>query len=145
MASPESPRELKNILINPSFQIKLLSYFAGLFFLTTASLYGTLYLFIWRFKEKALKVGIPEGHVFFDFLSYQQHDLNNLFMILVAVNFVILLLVGFILSHRIAGPIHKLKRHLGQQAPASEPFKLREHDFFRELEPIVQQLKDREK
>jgi hypothetical protein len=143
MANHESPREIKNYLINPPFQLKLLGYFAVLFVITTLSLYSTLYLFFWRFKEKALKVGIPEGHVFFEYLTYQQSDMEQLFIGLAALNLFLLLAAGLILSHRIAGPIHKLKRHLRKEASPSEPFKLRENDFFRELEPIVNDLKEK--
>lgn len=143
MSKYEYPRELKNYLINRPFQLKLLGYFAVMYVITTLSLYSTLYIFFWRFKEKALKVGIPEGHVFYDFLNYQKTDMDQLFIGLAALNFLVLLSAGLILSHRIAGPIHKLKRHLRLDAPPSEPFKLREGDFFRELEPIMKDLKEK--
>jgi hypothetical protein len=143
MSKHEHPRELKNYLINSAFQLKLLGYFAVMYIITTLCLYSTVYLFFWRFKEKALKVGIPEGHVFFDFLTYQKTDMDQLFLGLAALNFFVLLAAGLILSHRIAGPIHKLKIHLRLEAPASEPFTLRENDFFRELEPIMKDLKEK--
>ncbi len=143
MSNYEHPRELKNYLINSPFQLKLLSYFGVMYIITTTCLYSTLYIFFWRFKDKALKVGIPEGHVFFDFLKYQKTDMDQLFLGLAALNFLVLLTVGLILSHRVAGPIHKLKRHLRLEAPPSEPFKLREDDFFRELEPIMKDLKEK--
>ena len=62
------PRQLKNIIINPRFQFKFLSYFVVLFFISTITLYSTTFLFFWRMKEKALNVGIPDGHIFFQFL-----------------------------------------------------------------------------
>jgi len=141
----ESPRQLKNILINPKFQFKLLSYFVVLFFITTISLYSTTFLFFYRMKEKALNVGIPTGHVFFKFLGNQKHDLDTLFIGLAAFNFFLLIGVGFILSHRIAGPIFKLKKQLSQISEDPTEFKLRESDFFQELEPLVNDLKDKTK
>lgn len=139
------PRQLKNILINPRFQIKFLSYFVVLFCLWTLSFYSTTFLFFWRMKEKGLSVGIPEGHVFFQFLSNQKQDLDLLFIGLAAFNFLLLIGIGFIISHRIAGPIFKLKKQLEHDAEDSDEFKLRETDFFRELEPLVKQLKDKKK
>ena len=141
--NPSTPRQLKNILINPKFQFKLMSYFVGLFFLTTICLYSTTFLFFWKLKQKALDVGIPDGHVFYRFLINQKNDLDNLFIGLAILNFFLLLGVGFLLSHRIAGPIFKLKNQLSKIETDSRDFKLRESDFFRELEPLVKNLKDK--
>ena len=141
----QSRRKLKNYLLNPRFQLKLLSYFVGLFFLTTISLYSISFLFFWRLKQKALNVGIPNGHIFFRFIDNQKADLDLLFIALVVFNFLLLIGTGFIVSHRIAGPIYKLKKHLGEMNRDSHNFKLREKDFFKELEPLVDGLKEKMK
>ncbi len=135
-------RSWTNILINPPFQLKLLSYFIGLFVLTTISLYSTTFLFFWNMKNKGLNVGIPEGHVYYSFLINQKNDLDLLFVGLASFNFFLLILVGFIVSHRIAGPIHKVKQFLHD--PISiDKVEMRENDFFKELGPIVTKLKDK--
>ena len=135
-------RSWKNILINPPFQLKFLSYFVGLFVLTTISLYSTTFLFFWNMKNKGLNVGIPEGHVYYTFLMNQKHDLDIVFIGLTILNFVLLILIGFIVSHRIAGPIHKVKQFLHD--PISiEKVEMRENDFFKELGPIVSKLRDK--
>jgi hypothetical protein len=135
------PRTLKTFIINPKFQLKLLSYFIFLFFITTISLYSTTYLFFWRMKEKGLSVGIPENHVFYDFLIQQKSDLDTLFIWMAIFNFFALIGIGLLLSHRIAGPIYKLKNHLSQISTMQDDFKLRESDFFQELAPLVNELK----
>ena len=146
MNKPEpKPRQLKNILINPRFQFKFLSFFVVLFLLTTISLYSTTFLFFWRMKEKGLSVGIPDGHIFFQFLQNQKHDLDLLFIGLAAFNFLLLIGIGFSISHRIAGPIFKLKKQLEDEDADSSEFKLRETDFFQELEPLVKKLKQEKK
>ena len=136
-------RSLNKIWINGPFQLKLIGYFVGLFILSTACLYSTTYLFFWNMKNKGLKVGIPEGHIFHQFLEAQKHDLDMLFIGLAAANFVLLLIVTLIISHRIAGPIYKMKQHLQDPSLKDEPFKFRQNDFFRELEPIINELKDK--
>ena len=136
-------RKLKNILLIPQFQLKFLGYFLGLFFLTTASLYSTSYLFFWRLKQKALNVGIPDGHVFFKFVENQKSDLDFLFISLTLLNLFLLIGTGFIISHRIAGPLHKLKTYLGRLNPNSEDFRFREKDFFKDLEPVINDLRNR--
>lgn len=135
-------RSWTSILINKPFQLKLMGYFVGLFVLTTITLYSTTFLFFWNMKQKGLKVGIPEGHVYYEFLLNQKQDLDLLFIGLATVNFVLLLATGFIVSHRIAGPIHKIKQVL--QKPSSfEKVQLRQNDFFQELGPIVNDVKDK--
>lgn len=139
------PRQIKNLFINPRFQLKLLSYFVGLFVLTTLSLYSTTFLFFWRLKQKALNVGIPEGHIFFKFLSNQKDDLDILFIGLAIFNFLLLIAVGFIISHRIAGPLHKMQNYLKNISSGSEDFNLRQTDFFQELKPSLSELKNKVK
>ena len=135
-------RSWTSTLINPAFQLKLLSYFIALFILTTVSLYSTTFLFFWNLKEKGLRVGIPEGHVYYQFLQNQKHDLDLLFIGLTLVNFLILITVGFIVSHRIAGPIHKIKAFL-RDPMEHDKVQLRENDFFKELAPLVNDLQDK--
>jgi hypothetical protein len=93
-------------------------------------------------KSKGLKVGIPEGHVYYNFLVNQKHDLDILFIGLAAFNFCLLIMVGFIISHRIAGPIHKVKQFL-QNPVSMDKVEMRESDFFKELGPIVTKIKDK--
>jgi hypothetical protein len=142
----EAPkRKIKNILLNPQFQLKLMSYFVGLFILTTISLYSTTFLFFWKLKEKALNVGIPPGHVFFRFLDNNKADLDLLFIGLALFNFILLISSGFIISHRIAGPLYKIKKHLQEMDPETNDFKLRETDFFKDIEPVMNDLRKRMK
>ena len=136
-------RKLKNFLLNPDFQIKLLSYFVGLFILTTISLYSTTFLFFWRLKEKALSVGIPSGHIFYRFIDGQKSDLDLTFVLLTLFNLLLLVGTGFIVSHRIAGPLYKIKKYLKGINSESEEFRLRDKDFFKDIEPVINELKDK--
>ncbi len=139
----KTTRSIKNILIQPGFQIKLMSYFMGLFALTTASLYGATFLFFWNFKQKAIKVGIPEGHIFYTFLKNQKNDLDMLFSGLAMINLFFLIVIGFVVSHRIAGPLFKIKTHLNDLSPSSQDLQLRQKDFFKDMEPVINQLKNK--
>jgi hypothetical protein len=137
-------RKIRNFLIEPQFQWKLISYFVGLFAFTTISLYSTVFIFFWRLRQKALNVGIPEGHIFFQFIGNEKRDLDLTFALLALVNLIVLVGVGVVVSHRIAGPLHKLKGYLANViAPEGPEFKLRKNDFLRDLEPVVNELKTR--
>lgn len=137
-------RKFKNILIEPKFQLKFMAYFFGLFALTTVSFYSTTYLFFWRLKSKAINLGIPDNHVFYKFLNNLKYDLDILFAMLAVFNLVALLYIGFKISHRVAGPIYKIKLYLSKLGPNSERFQLRKKDFFKEIEPIINNLRDKQ-
>ncbi len=141
----DQARSLKNLFIDPKFQLRLMSYFAVLFFITTICLYSTTYLFFWTMKSKALNVGIPDGHIYYQFILNQKHDLDMLFIGLAVFNFILLLSVGFLISHRIAGPLFKMRIYLQNLTPLSNEFQTREKDFFQDLAKEVNTLKDKVK
>lgn len=141
----KNDRHIKKYILDPQFQGKLLSYFVGLFVITTASLYSVSYLFFWRIKDKAMKVGIPENHVFYRFIDGQKADLDMLFIALVIFNLFLLLGTGVVISHRIAGPIYRFKQHLKTINSDSKVFKLRQKDFFKDMENVINDLKDKMK
>ena len=136
-------RQIQNILINPAFQLKLLGYFVVLFALTTISLYSTTFLFFYRIASAGHRVGIPTGHVFYKFLDQQKGDLDSLFILLVILNFILLIGIGFLVSHRIAGPIFKMKRYLKEVNSDSPVFTLRKNDFLKDLEPVLNELREK--
>ncbi len=138
-------RQFKNILILPDLQLSLLGYFVTLFAITTLSLYSTTYLFFHRLVQKGLSVGIPQGHIFYRFLQDQKSDLDWLFVGLAIFNLALLLGVGFIISHRVAGPIFKLKQYLSGIDQETELFALRKKDYLKDLEPVVNSLKEKMK
>jgi len=136
-------RSLKNIIVDKNFQLRFMGYFFSLFLLTTASIYAAIFLFFWNFKKKALNVGIPDDHVFFKYLANQKHDMDLMFIGLLAFNLILLLGLGFWISHRIAGPIRKLRLHLETLTAASPDIKLREKDFFKELATGINHLRNK--
>ena len=138
-------RNIKNYLLLPKFQVKFISYFIGMFLLSAISLYSVSYLFFWRLKEKAMSVGIPQGHIFYRFIDGQKADLDWLFFLLVIINFIILVGAGIIISHRVAGPFYKIKQYLSSPNMKEQHFQLGEKDFFKEIEPVMNNLKERMK
>lgn len=139
----EQSRAFHRILINPKFQLKLLSYFFGLFVISTVSYYSTTYLFFHRMKTKGLAVGIPEGHVYYEFLEHQKYDMDAFFIGLIVFNFLLLATVGFLISHRIAGPLNKIKSFLETGSP--ENLKFRKKDFFQDLGEVARASREKMK
>ena len=136
-------RKVKNILILPRFQFKLLSYFIILFIVSAFSLYSTVFYFFWKLADKAKKVGIPDNHVFFEFIGNLKYDMDMTFILFTIFNFILLIGIGLIISHRIAGPIKKLLNYLDEEPFPQRDFVLRKRDFFKELESVMARLKNR--
>jgi hypothetical protein len=137
-------RTWTNFLIHKTFQLKVIGCLSAIFIFSTLCLYSATYLFFWNLKSKGLKVGIPEGHHFYQFLLEQKHSIDIFFICLAGFNFVLLLSVLVIITHRIAGPINKVKSFL-ENPESEEDFQLRESDFFQELRPLVKKFKERSK
>lgn len=137
-------RSIRNYLINAPFQLRVLGYFAGLFVVSTFTFYALIFWFFYQWIQTARRVGIPEGHVFYTFIDQQKLQIDVLFFGFALFYLVILVVFGLVVSHRIAGPIVKLKRHLEALAHPTQtpaPFALRKNDFFKDLEPAVNQLR----
>lgn len=141
-----NPRErnLVNIIIDKPFQFKLLSYCLGFFTISTISLYSTTFLFYWNLKNKGIQVGIPEDHIFYRFLLEQKQNLDMLFIGLAVFNLTLLVIGVLIVSHRIAGPVNKVRAFL-KSPHADENYTLRKGDFFQDLPRLINQTKNQDK
>jgi hypothetical protein len=96
-----------NYFINPKFQIK----FMGSDF------------------------GMPPDHVFFTFINEQQAFMNQIFFGTAFIAFIGITYAGVLYSHRIAGPLFHLKKHMREIAQGGPIRNLgfRKKDFFQEI------------
>lgn len=125
----------RNYLINRSFQIRFILYTVGVSLMAVLAVYLTANYFFWSFQEKGREIGLGEGHVFFTFLEQQQAYMNQLLLGLSFFFILGLSFWGLILSHRVAGPLHRLNKHMWSVArgEVTDPLVFREKDFFQEL------------
>lgn len=133
---PESEgRSARKILINPKFQLAMIGYVAFLALLTIGVLYFANSYFFYRFEQKGIALGISPDHVYFQFLNEQARIMNQVFLMTAVSVFSLILIGGAILSHRIAGPLYRLRQHL-KGLSKGEPLRevhFRRGDFFTEL------------
>lgn len=126
----------KVFLINPRLQYSFLGFSLLMSLVSIAVFYlATLYLF-WNFEQTGYSVGIPEGHIFFRFISDQRSLMNTILLIAAPVITLITCYIGIKLSHRVAGPIYNMTKHLEKLNKTGEikEVKFRENDYFSELE-----------
>jgi hypothetical protein len=133
----------QHFFIYPAFQKKFLGYFMGLFVLTSFSLYSAIYIFFSNLKASALALGVPKGHVFFLYTENQQYDLNQFLISLLIINFLLLLIVGVVMSYKIARSLCKMESYLSTIQADSQDFKLPKKDFLEAMEVVVNNCKSK--
>lgn len=136
----------KVILINPKFQLKISGYFAVLSLINIGIFYSCVYYFFKLFFNKGVEIGLPKNHVFFMFIEDQMFTMNMVFIItaLIAVSF--LMFSGVFISHKVAGPLYRLTKHLDSIAEEEKEFSkvdFRKGDFFPEIAESFNKVVDK--
>jgi hypothetical protein len=126
----------KVYLINPKFQLSFILFSTITSFLGMSVFFIASNYFFWSFKNLGKTYGIPENHIFFTFINDQGHKMNMIFLVSSIVFFFISSIGALFLSHRVAGPIHRITTHLTMLNEKQEikEVKFRSGDFFMELQ-----------
>jgi methyl-accepting chemotaxis protein len=129
------PNRRKIYLINPRFQWRFIGFMAAVSLLAISILFLSNILFFRNMYQEALSVGLTPDNPYFDFLAEQQSSLSTVYFGVSAVAFVVMVGLGILYSHRIAGPLHNLNNRMKQiaQGDAPSPVRFRRKDQFREL------------
>jgi hypothetical protein len=124
-----------NFLINPRFQLSFLAYTMGVSVLTIGFFYAADAYFFWKFQQLGQGLGLPNNHVFFQFLDEQRATKNTYYGIAAVVTVSFLSIWGLLLSHRVAGPLYRLRNHLNSVARGEtiSDVRFRKGDFFQEV------------
>lgn len=96
-------------------------------------------------REMGREARLPESHAYFKFISMQAELLYQHLAIALIVAFFVSTVVTLFLSHRLAGPIVRLKGHFIRIAESgkAERIQFRKNDFFLDLPPIVNSALER--
>lgn len=127
----------KQYLINPEFQITVIGFFVGLAVVTIGVFFWSIHLVLSNFEETLKSLSLPEGHTLLLFVSENRKAMNIIFGTTSILLFIFLVVGGLILSHHIAGPIYRLKKHI-QLVNSGESFgdlNFRKKDFFQDILP----------
>ena len=116
-----------------------MGFFIGLALFTIMIFYWAFRLVFGNFVEQAKEMGLPQGHPIFQFLQDQQSTMNLIIITTSLLLFVFLVVGGLLLSHQIAGPIYRLKKHMEMIAGREEfpDLSFRKKDFFQDVLPPV--------
>jgi len=125
----------RTYLINPRFQWRFIGFMATVSVLAISMLFVSNILFFQNMEHEALSVGLTRDNPYFDFLQEQKSALSMLYFAVSGVVFVLMMALGILYSHRIAGPLYHLDRKMRRIAGGEEPSPLqfRRRDQFLEL------------
>lgn len=130
----------KIYLINPEFQWRFMGYVILTVVFSISIMFISNYLFFESFIAKGEALGLPENHAFFVLIKEQREIMTTIFVFVsVFISFVIGLW-GMFFSHRIAGPLYRLRRYFTDASELRKegqsklkPIFFRQNDFFLEV------------
>lgn len=132
----------RRYLINPPFQLKVIGWMLGVAAGTVALIYASNTYVVWRLLRVGETLGLPQDHAFYALVGEQKALLNSVFAVTAFVALFVIVGAGVVLSHRIAGPLHRLRETVegaAEGGPTTE-FKVRSHDDFPELAQAINKL-----
>lgn len=111
-----------------AFQLTLASLVCAIF-------WGATQYFFYRFTQQGVALGLPADHIFFQFIRSQQIQMNWIFALTATLVAVAISIWGLLMSHRVSGPLYRLKIHLEKMTASGNlsPVKFRDKDYFPEL------------
>lgn len=98
-----------------------------------------------KLSDMGKNVGLPENHAYFKFLGFQAENLYSYLGLAVAVSFVLSFGVTLFLSHKLAGPLVRMKNHFRDMAESGtyRALSFRKGDFFVDLPPVINDAIDK--
>lgn len=128
------------LFINPAFQLRFMSYMLAIALLGFAIIFLSNLNYFSELTRMGEEMGLSEPHPYFQLIEEQKRLLATSYAVATAIAILFIMVGGFVLSHKIATPIYKMRRHMQLFRSDIEhlpSFKLSDKDFFPELEDIV--------
>jgi hypothetical protein len=129
----------KVYLINPPFQLRIMAWMVGISLAPISIFFMAHHYFFWKLKQLGVEIQLEPDHIYFRFLEGQSHQLLMIFLGCSVLAMVLVAILGLTLSHKIAGPIHRMKRHMTEltQGKTLPQLSFRKNDYFLELPEIL--------
>lgn len=127
------------LLIYPKFQLTLIGINLTIILLTIFFIGLQVHRSYNHMRELGLQVNLPIDHSYFKFVTLQENTLIRFLMIAIVLSFIISLVVTLFTSHKVAGPIVRLKSYFRDIAETGkvQDIRFRKNDFFEELPDLI--------
>lgn len=127
----------RKYFIHRKFQLSVLLYAACLVLLTIGTIYVAHLYHYSTLISRGHALGLGEGHIYYKLIREQKEMMSET---LAYASLIMTALIGafsVLISHKVAGPIHRLVKYLEAGATPSqgapEPLKFRSGDYFLEI------------
>lgn len=132
----------KIILIDPNFQLKIITRIAYFFLFIIGVFYSANWYFFYQLKTSGIKAGIPLNSEYFTFITNSSRQFNLLFFVTALIAMLLIYYFGLILSHRIAGPLFKINQSIDEMIKTKKKTKitLRQNDYFQDHAVKINEL-----
>lgn len=138
--NPNRESMRSRLLINPAFQLRFMGYMLAIAVFGFAIIFLSNLNYFNELTRMGAEMGLTETHPYFQLIQHQKQLLATSYLVATAVAILFIVIGGFVLSHKIATPIYKMRRHMQLFRSDIEHlphFKLSDQDLFPELENIV--------
>ena len=132
----------KNYFVNPRLQLQLILG-ANVLALISALLIATLNFYVQsHLQSYGSTLNLPPGNPVTDLVAQREAQFDRLCLVIGILQFVLFNATAIFLSHRIAGPLYRLQRHLEEVAEGKEPkdVKFRKGDYYQQLAEACNKL-----
>lgn len=128
------------LLIYPRFQLSLIFANFAMLALTLIFVGVQLQRAFSELKRMGASAHIPNGHAYFKFLDWEASHLYSYLSTALVISFVVQGLLTLSISHRLAGPIVRLRNYfkrIVREGTPNDRIKFRKKDFFSDLPEII--------
>jgi hypothetical protein len=127
-----------NLLIYPKFQLPLIFWNILIFFGVTAVQLFVSHKAFTNFKELGETAGFNGNHPYFAFIKRYEAEFMQYALIGAGVGLICFIFANLVLSHKISGPICRLKTYFAGLEKNNKPsLSFRKKDFFAELPAVI--------
>ena len=136
-------RKKRNYLIDPSFQLKLIASVLVPFFVALGFIYFKIGQTISVLKKTVVTLGFNDNPRMLELIGMNELTLKSYLGYAAGISSLIMILSVVLISHKMAGPIYRLKQYLKQSnqndSSAIEPISFREGDYLKDIEEDLNQ------
>ncbi len=125
----------QTLLIEPEFQKSFLKFTLLTALGVGAIFYISFEIFLSRLVERGRLLRLAPDHSYFQFIEEQARFMQIIFGITAVISTAFIVFMGLYLSHRVAGPIYRLKTYLKNARIGVDalPLEFRQKDYFKDL------------
>ena len=125
----------KKFFINPSFQVRFVAYSSIFTIISILVFYLSIHISFIALKREGFKMGLEKSHSYFQLIAEQEQFMNIVFLFTSLFLIFLLTLFGIFISHKIVGPIERLKLYMRNKVknPKIDELVFRDDDFFQDL------------